>query len=132
MASMSAGKWNGTFYFNLESTVDTSLVNSTGSVIEDITNTIKVGQDTNQSKESEYNKAETSTTIKVSAVNKNGENLNATANNIVGKDKEDLLNSLGTSGLVDITEVKANLAKITVKKQKAIDKVNATMKLLGL
>ena len=107
MASMSAGKWNGTFYFNLESTVDTSLTNSTGSVTDDIINTVKVGQDAGQNKETEYNNVKTGSRIRVKASNKDGDNLHATANDITGKEKTDLLNILDDSGLIDSKDIDA-------------------------
>ena len=61
MASITAGKWAGQFNFAITSTVDTSAVNSVGSVTEDITNETKVGKDTTQVKESVYGEADVTT-----------------------------------------------------------------------
>ena len=54
MNSISAGKWTGIFNFNIDNKIDTSLVNSSSSTSDDITNNIKNGQDKSQIKESEY------------------------------------------------------------------------------
>ena len=60
MDSISAGKWSGVFNFNIESTVDTTLKDSIGSVAEDITNSVTIGQDISQNKHTIYEEAKKS------------------------------------------------------------------------
>lgn len=54
MDSMSAGRWNGTFYFNIECDIDENLVDSVGSTIDDIDNNVIIGQDITQNMITEY------------------------------------------------------------------------------